>query len=178
MDELVEAFDALDAGAAQPCKFDLLCRLDRTQESAGRTAFWQRVLLDTRQPSDVRTEVLKRLRALHARPEAQPDVTRCMLSVAQSDPDAPIRLHATAALGDVADDDEVGAALGRIIVDRRESLEQRYFALTSLQRGGPRPASMTLVGSITSDADLGKTASAILARWRARLRRESSRQQQ
>jgi hypothetical protein len=37
---------------------------------------------------------------------------------------------------------------------------------------------MMLVGSITTDEDLGKTASAILARWRARLRRESSRQQQ
>jgi hypothetical protein len=167
MDDLVEAFDTLPPEAAEPFKLDLLLRLDVSGEPAHLAAFWQRVLLDTRQPSNVRTDALKRLRA-HAR-----TCLRTLITVARADPDPRIRLRATTALGDHADNPDVRAGLGGIVVDARESLEQRYFALTSLARGGPLPTSITLLESVVDDEDLGRTASAILSRWQARLRRES-----
>jgi hypothetical protein len=167
MDELVQAFEALPAEASQPRKLDLLLQLESTAEPARLTAFWQRVLLDTRQPSDVRADALKRLRP-HARAHL-----RSLMAVAQTDPEPRIRLQATTVLGDFADDTDVRTGLGTIMVDANESLEQRYFAMTSLARGGPLPTSMTQLGSVVNDEDLGKTASGILSRWRARLRRES-----
>jgi hypothetical protein len=98
-----------------------------------------------------------------------------MLSVACADLDPQLRLQATASIGDFVHDAQVRAALGRIVADPGESLEQRYFALTSLERGGPTPASMALLASVVSDEELGKTVAAILSRWQARLRRVASR---
>ena len=74
-------------------------------------------------------------------------------------------------LGDFAHDDDVSSALRRIVADPGESLEQRYLALTSLERGGPTQSSMALLASVVADEDLGKTVSVILSRWQARLRR-------
>jgi hypothetical protein len=128
-------------------------------------------LLDVRQPWDVRADVLRRLRAVHGGSLDQA-ARNAILLVARADVDKQLRLQATAALGDFARDADVSAALSRLIADPNESLEHRYFALTSLERGGPTPSSLRLLATVAGDADIGKTAASILSRWQARLRRE------
>jgi hypothetical protein len=130
------------------------------------------LLLDARQPREVRADALRRLRGLHESPPDQMAAKDAMLSVACTDLDPQLRLQATASIGDFVHDAQVSAALGRIVADLGESLEQRYFALTSLERGGPTPSSMALLASVVGDEELGKTVAAILSRWQARLRRE------
>jgi hypothetical protein len=132
------------------------------------------LLLDARQPREVRADVLRWVRGHSTNPRDRAAAKDAVLSVACTDRDEQLRLQATAALGDFAHDDHVSAALQRIVADPGESLEQRYFALTSLERGGPTPTSMALLASVAGDEELGKTVSAILSRWRARLRREPS----
>ena len=129
------------------------------------------MLLDVRQPRVVRAHALKRLRALHGGSRDQLAARDAILAVACADLDQQLRLEATAVLGDFAHDDDVSSALRRIVADPGESLEQRYLALTSLERGGPTQSSIALLASVVGDEDLGKTVSVILSRWQARLRR-------
>src|SRR5262249_19782586 len=129
-----------------------------------------RLLLDAHQPRDVRTEVLRRLRMLDVHSHARPVLRHAFLFVVQADPDAQIRLQAVAALGEFANGAngaDVSRALGSIVADTTEPFELRYFALTSLARGGPTPSSLAVLVSVAQDDDLGKTASAIVARWQA-----------
>src|SRR5215471_18383003 len=114
--------------------------------------FWQRVLLDSRQPPEVRAEVLKRLRAV---PD-QAGVLQAIVAVATTDANPRVRLRATGALGDFASDTAVSAALAEISGDSSRPLEDRYFALTSLERGGPNPSALAFVSSLRDDAELGK----------------------
>ena len=129
------------------------------------------MLLDERQPRVVRAHALKRLRALHGGSRDQLAARDAILAVACADLDQQLRLEATAALGEFVHDDDVSSALRRIVADPGESLEQRYLALISLERGGPTQSSMALLASVVGDEDLGKTVSVILSRWQARLRR-------
>jgi hypothetical protein len=132
------------------------------------------MLLDVRQPRVVRAHLLRRLRAVRGGWRDQLAARDAILAIACADPDQQLRFEATVALGDFAHDDNVSSVLRRIVADPGESLEQRYLALISLERGGPTHSSMALLASVVGDEDLGKTVSVILLRWQARLRRKPS----
>jgi hypothetical protein len=96
-----------------------------------------------------------------------------VVSVALDEVDPGLSLQAVAALADLAEHEDVVAALGTIIADADQPLELRYFVLTSLERGGPRPAAMAVLDAVAADEALGRTAARLLSRWQARLRRHS-----
>jgi hypothetical protein len=173
MDELVVAFDALVPQAALVQKLELLLMLDRTADTEGLGVFWRRVLQDGRQPTRLRAEVLKRLRARGDTLVDQVAARRAIVSAALDDSDPGLRLQAAAALADFADHADVLAALGTIVADVDQPLELRYFALTSLGRGGPRPASVATLQAVVADEVLGRTAARLLSRWQARAGRQS-----
>jgi hypothetical protein len=70
------------------------------------------------------------------------------------------------ALAEFTDVDGVPRALGRLTLERDESLDVRYSAFTSLERAGPTPECVAFLRELLSDDALGVSASTLMSLWR------------
>jgi hypothetical protein len=70
-------------------------------------------------------------------------------------------------LGDLDEPDVDGVLvrLSTISLARNESIDLRYAAFTSLERGGPIPECIALLRHISSDEMLGRCARGVLSAW-------------
>jgi hypothetical protein len=76
-----------------------------------------------------------------------------------------LRLQAALALGEFTDIDRVLQRLSTISLAGNESIDLRYTAFTSLERGGPSPECIALLRHISTDETLGRCARSVLSAW-------------
>src|SRR5215472_3466779 len=95
--------------------------------------FLLEVLADQREPAEVRSYVLNRLRNGGLRAEYRAPVAHAILQVLSDSSSADLRLRAVLALAEFTPVAGVLAKLGELALNRNESIDVRYSAFTSLQ---------------------------------------------
>jgi hypothetical protein len=74
-------------------------------------------------------------------------------------------LQAALALSDFTDVDGVLSTLGVVALAPENSIDLRYAAFTSIERAGPTPTSLAILGQIAADETLGDAARTTLSAW-------------
>ena len=125
------------------------------------------VLGDLDEPDKVRIHVLKELRSqdLPLSTRDRPSVAKALVDVLVDNSNEELRLQAALALGEFTDIDGVLMRLSTMSLARNESIDLRYAAFTSLERGGPIPECIALLRHISSDETLGRCARSVLSAW-------------
>jgi hypothetical protein len=125
------------------------------------------VLADLDEPDRVRIHVLKELRTPdRIRSTAdRTSVAKAIGAVLVDNANEELRLQAALALGEFTDIDGVLLRLSTILLARNESIDLRYAAFTSLERGGPIPECIALLRHISTDETLGLCARSVLSAW-------------
>jgi hypothetical protein len=167
MDEvarLIEEFGSRGKRNHSIWKLDVLMDLGDINDPAV-VQFLVTVVMDPQEPSDVRTDALRRLRERSLGPNDRALVAGAGLHAITSASESQLRLHAALILGDFADVEGVLGMLGSLAMDPREPIELRYNAFTSLQRAGPTTACLDILRSLSADELLGQSARALLCTW-------------
>jgi hypothetical protein len=120
------------------------------------------VLVDRRQPTEVRTHLLKRIRNGGIRPADNGPVAAALISLLGESANANVRTHTVLALGALTDVDGVLPVLGSIALDESAPLDLRYTAFTCLERAGPTEDSIAVLRTLAHDETLGRTAHSTL----------------
>ena len=160
---LVAAFQARPAPSVI-AKLDLLLRLARLDDPRV-TPFLLAVAADRGESNEVRASTLKWLSGGLQRGTHRGTVADVILGILPQGASPDLRLQAVLALAEFTDVDGVLAALCRLVLDTAESIELRYTALTSLERGGPTPECTDCLRQLAGDEAFGESAKGLLARW-------------
>jgi hypothetical protein len=126
-----------------------------------------KVLGDVHEPDRLRIHVLKQLRSqdrLLSRAD-RPPVAKAIGDVLSDTANAELRVQAALTLGEFTDIDGVLSRLGTTSLAQNESIDVRYAAFTSLERGGPTPKCIELLRHISTDGTLGLCAQSVLSAW-------------
>jgi hypothetical protein len=146
-------------------KRDILLQFSRL-DHPGIVPFLLTVVADPAEPNQVRIDALKRLsdgpRLAPYRQEVAQAITRLLHDSASLD----LRLQGALALAELTEVDGVLTTLGDLALDPAETIDVRYAAFTSLERGGPTPESITLLRRLTADDTFGHAARSLLSRWK------------
>lgn len=161
---LIEAFRARPTPSVV-AKRDMLLQLSQLDDPR-IVPFLLAVIADPREPNQVRIDALKRLSdgprlAPYRRPVAEA-ITRLLREGASLD----LRLQATLTLAELTGVDGVLTTLGDLALDPAETIDVRYAAFTSLERGGPTPECVALLRQLTADETFGHAARSLLSRWK------------
>lgn len=161
---LIEAFRTQPTPSVL-AKRDILLQLDRLDDP-GIVPFLLTVVANPAEPNKIRIDALKRLsdgpRLASYRQEVAGAIIRLLHDSASLD----LRLQGTLALAELTEVEGVLTILGGLALDPAETLDVRYAAFTSLERGGPTPESITLLRRLTADDTFGHAASSLLSRWK------------
>jgi hypothetical protein len=161
---LIEAFRARPTPSVL-AKLDMLLQLGQLDDPH-IVPFLVAVVADPAEPNEVRIDALKRLSdgprlAPYRRPVAE-----AIMRLLRESASLGLRLQATLALAELAAVDGVLTTLGGLVLDPAETIDVRYAAFTSLERGGPTPESIALLCQLTADETFGHAARSLLARWK------------
>jgi hypothetical protein len=154
-------------GSTSPAsRIDVLMDLERMGD-VQVVPFLLEVLGDLDEPDTVRIQVLKELRSqdLLLSTGDRASVAKAVGDVLVDNANEELRLQAALALGEFTDIDGVLVTLSTISLARNESIDLRYAAFTSLERGGPIPECVALLRQISSDETLGRCARSVLSAW-------------
>jgi hypothetical protein len=164
VERLIRAYES-QAASSVVSKLAVLIDLDGLRDPRIQP-FLLRVLADRLESTEVRIEVLKRLRNGRLLPELRPVVADVIVEVVldRSNPD--LRLQASLALAEFTDVAGVPTQLGRLALDPDEPIDLRYSAFTSLQRAGATPECVRFLRELTTDGMLGRSARSLLSLWR------------
>lgn len=161
---LIEAFRTQPTPSVL-AKRDILLQLSRL-DHPGIVPFLLTVVADPAEPNKVRLDALKRLGdgswLAPYRQEVAEAITRLLHDSASLD----LRLQGALALAELTEVDGVLTTLGGLALDPAETIDVRYAAFTSLERGGPRPESIVLLHHLTADETFGHAARSLLSRWK------------
>jgi hypothetical protein len=148
------------------CRLDVLMDIERIHD-ARVVPFLLQLLGDQRQPGEVRTYIVKRLRHRNGllATANRSLIAQAVANVLADTSNGPLRLQAALTLGDFADSDGVLARLGALSLAQEESIDLRYAAFTSIERAGPTPESVAVMRQITRDEALGDAARSVLSAW-------------
>ena len=116
------------------------------------------------EPTDVRIDVLRRLRESPDMPMDRGVVAACLCAL-RPDQQRTLRLQAALALGDFVTTDAALQALGCLAAEPAEAIELRYNAFTALQRAGPTEACLAQLRALEADDVLGPSVQSLLASW-------------
>ncbi len=162
---LIAEFRRRGSAASLAWKLGIVMDLERFAE--GRIVpFLVEVLVDRRQPTEVRTHLLKRIRNGGIRPEENGRVAAALISLLDETSPADLRTHVVLALGALTDVGGVLTVLGSIALDESAPVDLRYIAFTSLERAGPTEHSIAVLRTLAHDETLGRTAHSTLLAWR------------
>ncbi|MBV9356598.1 MAG: hypothetical protein JO023_13860 [Chloroflexi bacterium] len=156
---------ATRAGGPVLARLDILLDL-RRHDDPRIIEFLVRVLRDSDEAREVQIAVLKQLRTIPLAGNDRSAVAHALARVVVDGDDAGLRLQAATALGCFADVEGIPAVLAGVALDPSQSLDLRFSALTSLERAGSSPETVSLVRRLTSDEILGRAAGALLTTWR------------
>ena len=123
-------------------------------------------LADPRESTEVRIDVLRRLRDERLLPEHRVLVAQVILQLIADRSRPELRLQAVLALAEFADVEGVPTALGGLALDPDEPIDVRYSAFTSLQRAGPTTDCVALLRRLLTDEALGPCTRSVLSLWR------------
>jgi hypothetical protein len=126
-----------------------------------------RVLGDLNEPESLRIHVLKELRSQHrllSRAD-RPSMAKAIGDVLSGTANTELRVQAALTLGEFTDIDGVLSRLSTTSLAQNESIDVRYAAFTSLERGGPTPECIALLRHISTDETLGLCARSVLSAW-------------
>jgi hypothetical protein len=165
IDQLITEFRSRGSAASLAWKLSILMDLERVPDDR-IVPFLVEVLVDRRQPTEVRTHLLKRIRNGGVRPAENGPVAAALISLLGETANANIRTQTVLALCALIDVDGVLAVLGRIALDESAPLDLRYTAFTCLERAGPTDHSITVLRTLAHDETLGRTARSTLLAWR------------
>ena len=167
MDELDRLVGTFRARATCPAaaKLDVLMDVERLDDRRV-VPFLLGVLSDRRESAEVRVHLLRWLRNGGISAVTRPLVAAAMVQIASDDASPEVRLEAALALGEFADLAGVAAALGGLALDAALPIDLRYSAFTSLERAGPTAECVALLGRLSSDETLGRSAQSVLSAWR------------
>jgi HEAT repeat protein len=129
--------------------------------------FLLEILGDQLEPDRVRIHVLKELRSrdrLLSRAD-RPAAAKAIGDVLSETANEELRVQAALTLGEFTDIDDVLSRLSTISLARNESIDLRYAAFTSLERGGPTPECIALLRLVSTDETLGRCAQSVLSAW-------------
>ena len=164
VERLMQQF-ATRAGGPVLARLDILLDL-RRHDDPRIIEFLVRVLRDSDEAREVQIAVLKQLRTIPLAGNDRSAVAHALARVVVDGDDAGLRLQAATALGCFADVEGIPAVLAGVALDPSQSLDLRFSALTSLERAGSSPETVSLVRRLTSDEILGRAAGALLTTWR------------
>ena len=136
IDQLITEFRSRGSAASLAWKLSILMDLERVPDDR-IVPFLVEVLVDRRQPTEVRTHLLKRIRNGGVRPAQNGPVAAALISLLGETANANIRTQTVLALCALIDVDGVLAVLGRIALDESAPLDLRYTAFTTVERAGP-----------------------------------------
>jgi hypothetical protein len=164
VDQFIKAFGSRGRHDHSVWKLDVLMDLGRFDDPRV-VALYVAVIADAEEPSDVRSDALRRLREASLGPDERIVAADASLQALNARSDLQLRLHAAVVLGDFVDVPAMLGALGVLAADVAEPIELRYNAFTSLQRAGPTPACLAILRSLSDDETLGQSARALLSSW-------------
>jgi HEAT repeat protein len=145
-------------------KLDALLNLERLCD-ARIVRFMLQVMVDRREPTEVRIHVLGRLRDGRSIPGSRLSVAEALRQIAADRSSPNLRLQAALSLAEFADIDGV-ATLGGLALDPDELIDLRYCAFTSLQRAGATTECVALLRLLSTDEALSGCARSLLTLWR------------
>jgi len=146
-------------------RLDALMDIERLS-GARVVPFLLDVLIDAREPVEVRLRALKTLRDASLANGLRELAGRAILQVLQDRTVPQLRLRSALALAEFTDVDGVATALGATALDPDVPLDLRYSAFTSLEQAGPTPECVNLLSRLLPDDALGECARSLLASWR------------
>jgi hypothetical protein len=165
-DELDDLLQVYRARSSAPAfwKLDVLMDLERLTDPRV-LPFLLEVLVDAKEPSQVRTRIVRHLREAARVAEDRRSVAEALTGLVADRSSAELRLAAALALTDFADVGHVPSVLGELAQDPAEPPALRYCAFTSVERAGPNAEVALLMQQLSADPLLGSAAQAVLTRW-------------
>jgi hypothetical protein len=163
IDQLIETYRTQETARVFR-KLDVLLDMEHLRDPRV-VPFLLSVVQDPNEPIEVRSRIVRMLRAAQSCAAVAEPVARalCELLVDRTSPD--LRVAAALTLAEFTAVRGIPAALGDIALDSAEPLDLRYCAFTSLERAGCTPDSAALLRRIALDDTLGPSARSLLARW-------------
>jgi hypothetical protein len=165
IERLIAEFRRRGSATSLAWKLGIVMDLERVPDDR-IVPFLVEVLVDHRQPMEVRTHLLKRIRNGGIRPQENGRVAAALVSLLGKTSSADLRTHVVLALGALTDVDGVLPVLGSIALDESAPLDLRYSAFTSLERAGPIEHAIAVLRTLAHDETLGRTARSTLLAWR------------
>jgi hypothetical protein len=166
MDELELLLHVYRARPTAPALWKLDVLMDLEPLSDPRILpFLLQVLVDHREPAEVRARVLRHLREAPRAAEARFGVAEALTRVIGDRSRPELRLAAVLALTDFTDVAGVASMLGSMAREATESMDVRYCALSALEYAAPTSELTDLMRRVSSDRLLGGAAGALLTKW-------------
>src|SRR3984893_12367832 len=156
VERVIEAFKTRPTWSVMS-KLDALMDLEQIDDPR-IVPFLVQVLIDQREPTEVRINVLKQLRNGRLRPPQRQSVAEAVLQVVSDRSSPDLRLQAVLALAEFTDINGVTATLGGLTLDPGETINVRYSAFTSLQRAGATAECVALLRPLSADNLLARYA--------------------
>jgi HEAT repeat protein len=155
---------AMRASGSSASKIDTLMSIARLRD-ARVVPFLLDVLSDPDEPEQLRIHVLKALRAGDPLVTAadRRAVAKAFREVLAHQANEELRVQAALGLGEFTDIDGVLSTLSTVSLAQTESIDLRYTAFTSLERGGLKPECIQLLRLISTDETLGASARSVLS---------------
>ena len=164
VERLIRRYQAPGVQSSVMSKLDVVMDLERVRDRRV-LEFMLQILADRREPTEVRVQVLKRVRNGMLETADRPRVAGAIRDLLADRASPDLRLQATLALGEFTDVAGMVAALGALASAPEESLELRYTAFTALDRAGPTPEYLALLDQLADDEILGHSARSVLLAW-------------
>jgi len=164
IDQLISEFRRQGSAASPTWKLGIVMDLERLPDDR-IVPFLVEVLIDRRQPTEVRTHVLRRIRNGGIQPQENGRVAAALISFLAETSNADLRTHAVLALGALNEVEGVLPVLVSIAMDESAPLDLRYTAFTSLERAGPTEHAIAILRTLAHDETLGRTARSTLVAW-------------
>ena len=163
VERVIEAFKTRPTWSVMS-KLDALMDLEQIDDPR-IVPFLVQVLVDQREPTEVRINVLKQLRNGRLQPAERRSVAEAVLQVVSDRSSPDLRLQAVLALAEFTDINGVTATLGGLTLVPGETINVRYSAFTSLQRAGATTECVALLRQLSADDLLGRSARSVLLSW-------------
>src|ERR1700680_1560793 len=159
VERVIEAFETRPTWSVMS-KLDALMDLEQIDDPR-IVPFLVQVLVDQREPTEVRINVLKQLRNGPLQPLQRQPVAKAVLQVVSDRSSPDLRLQAVLALAEFTEVDGVPATLGGLTLDPGETINVRYSAFTSLQRAGATTECVATLRQLSADELLGRSARSV-----------------
>jgi hypothetical protein len=165
IDQPIAEFRRRGPSASRAWKLGVVIGVERIPDDRV-VPFLVEVLIDDRQPIDLRLHILRRIRNGPIRVEEHARVVAALIPLLRETSNADLRADIILALGALTEVDGVLPLLGGIAMDESLPLDLRYSAFMSLERAGPTEHAIAVLRVLAHDETLGRTARSTLLAWR------------